>query len=77
MEVINVRINKAKLAFEMARCDMRYKQLVELSGVSRTTLSLISCGKSCTHDTALKIAKALNIPLNNLIESETPQWLNR
>lgn len=43
-------------------------QLAEKSGVSRVTISGVRCGKSCSKDTAEKIAKALNVPVENLIE---------
>ena len=43
-------------------------QLAEKSGVSRVTISGVKCGKSCSKSTAEKIAKALNVPVENLIE---------
>lgn len=68
-----MRIDKAILAYELARREMPYKQLAELSGVSRTTVSAISGGKKIAPETADKIAKALNIPLEKIIEGEAAQ----
>ena len=65
-----MRINKAKLAFELARREWRYKKLAELSGVSRATVSAMSCGKTISPETARKIAQALNVPVKKLIEKE-------
>ena len=63
-----MRIDKAKLAYELARREWRYKKLAELSGVSRATVSAISCGKTVAPDTAQKIAQALDMPLEHLTE---------
>lgn len=68
-----MNINKRKLAIAMAECECNFKQLATLSKVSRTTLSYINCGKSCTPEVAGKIAKALGKPVTDLIEEE-PQW---
>jgi transcriptional regulator with XRE-family HTH domain len=65
-----MRINKAVLAYELARREMRQKNLAELSGVSRATLSAISGGKNIAADTGEKIAQALNVPLEKLIEKK-------
>lgn len=65
-----MRIDKAKLAYELARREWRQKRLSELSGVSRATVSAISCGKTIAPDTARKIADALNMSVDQLIEQE-------
>ena len=49
---------------------MKLKQLQELSGVSKQTLSAVSNGKSCKYETAAAIAKALKMSVTDLIESE-------
>jgi putative transcriptional regulator len=54
----------------MARREWRDKRLSELSGVSRATLSAVKGGKTIAPDTAQKIARALNMPLERLIEKE-------
>jgi len=63
-----MRICKATLAYELARKEWRYKKLAEQSGLSRATVSAISCGKTIAPETAQKIAQALDLPLERLIE---------
>lgn len=63
-----MRIDKAKLAAELARRDLTQKRLAELAGVSRATVSCIRAGKSCSDEVAKKIADALNIDLKKIIE---------
>jgi putative transcriptional regulator len=65
---MSMRINRVTFAAELARRDWRDKRLAELSGVSRVTLSAIRSGKSVAPNTAQKIAAALNVPLEELLE---------
>lgn len=48
--------------------DMTQAKLAELAGVSRATVNYIKSGKSCTEEVGNKIAKALGIPVEKLIE---------
>lgn len=64
-----MNIDKRKLRHIMIDRDVGQKQLSEKSGVSRTVINNVCCGRSCTSTTAMKIAEALNIPLEDLIES--------
>lgn len=57
-----------KLITEMAKQDITQLKLVELSGVSRATLSGIQNGRSCSSRSAIKIADALKVPLETLLE---------
>lgn len=63
-----MRIDRIKLITELAKQEMTQKRLAELSRVSRTTINYIRGGKSCTYETAMKIAKVLNVNLNDIIE---------
>lgn len=54
-----MRIDRIKLITEMARQDMTQLRLVELSGLSRGTISGIQNGRSCSSRSAVKIADAL------------------
>ena len=65
-----MRIDNAKLAYELSRCGWRQKRLSELSGVSRATISAIACGKTVAPTTGEKIAKALNMPLSQITAQE-------
>ena len=64
-----MRIDRVKLVTEMARQDMTQLRLVELSGVSRATISGVQNGRSCSSRSAVKIADALNVPLETLLEN--------
>lgn len=63
-----MRLNRVKLITEMAKQDITQLKLVELSGVSRATLSGIQNGRSCSSRSAIKIADALKVPLETLLE---------
>ena len=54
-----MRIDRVKLIAEMARRDISCKRLVELSGVSRMTSTSVRSGKSCSMETAEKLAAVL------------------
>lgn len=64
-----MRIDRIKLITEIARQDMTQLQLAKLSGVSRTTISSIQNGRSCSSRSAIKIADALKVPLETLLEN--------
>ncbi len=63
-----MRLDRKKLVCAMMDANLNTKQLAELAGVSRATTCSIKNGKSCSYDTALKLARALNIPVEKLIE---------
>ncbi|MEE1061292.1 MAG: helix-turn-helix transcriptional regulator [Ruminococcus sp.] len=65
-----MRIDRIKLAVAMAKRDVTQAQLAEKAGISRGTVSYIHCGKSCSNDIGVKIAKALNVSIDELIEKE-------
>lgn len=66
--VNQLRINRAKLAYELVNKDLTQKKLAELTGVSRATINYIKAGKSCSDEVGNKIAKALGIDIAELIE---------
>lgn len=47
---------------------MTQTQLAERSGVSRVTINYIKNGKSCTEEVGKKLAEALGVPVEKLIE---------
>lgn len=65
---MSVRINRVALVAEMARKDMTCKKLVELSGVSRVTVTAARSGKSVSQATAEKLAAGLGVDPAELIE---------
>lgn len=63
-----MRINRIKLITEMARQDVTSIQLAERAGVSRVTVSALRCGKTCTAETAGKIARAMGVDVTEIVE---------
>ena len=63
-----MRINRVKLITELAQREIKAKDLADTAGVSRSTISAIRGGKTIAPNTAQKIAQALDIPLENLVE---------
>ena len=54
-----MRINREKLAVAMVRHDLNNKKLAECSGVSLGTITAVKTGKSCSKETAEKLAAVL------------------
>ena len=68
-EVSLIRINIKKLIILMYEHGLNNQQLANKSNVSRVTVSNIKCGKSCSSETVFKIAEALDISIDDLIEN--------
>lgn len=56
---MRTRVDRVRFAAALAREDMSQKRLAELSGVSRVTITAVKGGKSCSADTAEKLAAVL------------------
>lgn len=65
-----MRIDRIKLVTELAKQDLTQSKLAELAGVSRATVNYIKAGKSCTDEVGEKIAAALGVPVESLMESK-------
>lgn len=63
-----MRIDRIKLVSELTRRDMTQKRLAELAGVSRASVNYIKSGKSCSDAVGNKIAKALGVSIEELLE---------
>lgn len=63
-----MRINRIKLVTELTKRDMTQKRLAELSGVSRATISNIKAGKCCADEVGQKIADALGVRAEEIME---------
>lgn len=64
-----MRIDRYKLINELMRQEMTQKRLAELAGISRASVNYIKSGKSCSDEVGHKIADALNVPLETLLEN--------
>lgn len=65
---MSVPINRVALIAGMAKRNINCNQLVELSGVSRVTITAARSGKSCSRKTAEKLAAGLGVPVETLIK---------
>ena len=54
-----MRIDRVKFAAALARADLNVMQLAERAGLSRVTVSSVKTGKSCSKETADKLAAVL------------------
>lgn len=61
-----MQIDRIRLIQEMAKKRITGNELAEKSDLSRITISAIKNGKSCSQETAAKIAQALEVPLEQL-----------
>ena len=64
-----MRIDRVKLIAEMARQDMKAIRLAEITGITKATITSIRSGKACYDDTGHRIAAALGVDINTLIET--------
>ena len=63
-----MRIDAIKLTAELMRHDLTQLKLAEKAGVSRATINYIKGGKKCSDEVGRKIADALKVPLETLLE---------
>lgn len=63
-----MRIDRIKLKTELVKREMMQKDFAELAGLSRGTTSGILNGRACNDETARKIAKALDMSIDDLKE---------
>lgn len=63
-----MRIDRIKLCALLASKDWTSVKLAQTSGLSRQTISQIKNGKRCYEETAHKIANALGVALEELLE---------
>lgn len=52
----------------MMDADLNTKQVAEKAKVSRATVSAVKNGRSCSEQTAIRIAAALQVDLKKLVE---------
>lgn len=63
-----MRIDRIKLITEMEKAKVNVGELAARAGLCRTTVATIKSGKSCTEETAAKLAASLGVPLESLAE---------
>lgn len=65
---MSVRIDRVAVISEMVRKDISCNKLVELSGLSRATVTAVRSGKSCSRETVEKLAAGLGVPVSEIIK---------
>ena len=63
-----MRVDRVKLVAESAQQGIRTVELASKAGVSRATLSAMRSGKSCSVETVQRVAQALGVPVESLLE---------
>lgn len=63
-----MRIDKTKIGIAMAKKLLKQQDLADLAGVSRQTVSYIMNGRNCKPDLLGKIANALEVEPEEIIE---------
>jgi len=65
---MSVRIDRMKLKIELVKREIGRKKFAEKAGLGLPTVTAVTSGKSCSLATAQKIADALQMPLEKLLE---------
>lgn len=63
-----MRIDGAKLVYELAKREMTQKEVAEICGVSRATINNVRNGLKCSDVLADKIAAALGCKVTDILE---------
>lgn len=62
-----MKVNIEKIKFEIHRLDLTQKEFADQAGITRQTLFNIRKEEVCRMKTLAQIAKALRIPVNELV----------
>lgn len=65
-----MNISKTKIDILQGEREINNTKLAELSGISRQNISTIKLRGTCSPVNAAKIAKGLNVPVSDILESE-------
>ena len=66
-----MRVNVIKLKFLAAECDLNVRELAEKADVAFATVCKARAGKPVSERVIVKLAKALNVSADDLIDRET------
>ena len=65
-----MRVKKEKMAFLMAEKGYKFAELMELTGLSRGTLSGMYNGNTCRPDNIHKVAQVLGVSPEDLLDKD-------
>lgn len=63
-----MRLNRIKIQLLMARLEINQQSLADKAGISRQTLSAVMNGRNCRPELLGKLAKALEVKPEEIIE---------
>lgn len=63
-----MRLDRAKFMYQVSRRDLTLTEVAKRAGVARATVSYAKNGKSCTEDTVNKLAAALKVEPEAILE---------
>lgn len=63
-----MRVDRKKFVIAMMDADLNTVQLAERTKLGRPTISAIKNGRSCKLETVIRIAEALGIPVEEILE---------
>ena len=63
-----MRISREKLAVFLIRAGLNGERLAEKADLSRWTITAVRCGKSCSQESAERIARALGVDVTEIME---------
>lgn len=63
-----MRISRVRVITEMAKRELGVCALAEKAGVSRGTISAIRAGRRCSQQTAEKLAAAIGVDVETLLD---------
>lgn len=64
-----MNVSKNKILLLIAEKGLNQSKLADKANMSRGTLSVIMNGKSCRPETVLRLANALDVSINSIIEN--------
>ena len=65
-----MKLDEEKLKFEVSKRGMNQADLINQSGISRTTISKIYNGGSCSPKTAIKLCEVLETELEKILKTK-------
>ena len=65
-----MRLKDKELRHRLIDLGIDQTELAEKSGISRGAINNVCCGRACSASTAQKIAEALGVPLEELVEDK-------
>lgn len=65
-----MKISRQQVELLQAKAGLSTVELAERSGISRQNISTIKGRGTCNPVTAAKLAKGLNVPISEILESE-------